>query len=59
MKWETLEHSGVLFPPEYTPHGVKMLYDGEPVNLTLEQEEVGSMFWLLLHMSGLPQDMCP
>ena len=41
VKWETLEHSGVLFPPEYTPHGVKMLYDGKFVDLTLEQEEVG------------------
>ena len=40
VKWETLEHSGVLFPPEYTPHGVKMLYDGKPVDLTPKQEEV-------------------
>lgn len=40
VKWDTLEHSGVLFPPEYTPHGVKMLYDGEPVELTPQQEEV-------------------
>lgn len=30
----------MLFPPEYTPHGVKMLYDGKPVDLTPEQEEV-------------------
>ena len=37
---ETLEHSGVLFPPEYTPHGVKMLYDGQPVELDPKQEEV-------------------
>lgn len=27
-QWRTLEHSGVLFPPEYEPHGVKMKYDG-------------------------------
>ena len=40
VKWDTLEHSGVLFPPEYTPHGVRMLYDGKPVELTREQEEV-------------------
>ncbi len=26
------------------PHGVKMLYDGKPVELTPEQEEVASMF---------------
>ena len=40
MKWDSLVHSGVLFPPDYTSHGVKMLYDGKPVDLTLEQEEV-------------------
>lgn len=42
--WSTLEHGGVLFPPEYEPHGVKMLYDGVPVDLTPEQEEVASFF---------------
>lgn len=34
----------MLFPPEYEPHGVKMLYDGVPVNLTPEQEEVATFF---------------
>ncbi|KAG1662684.1 hypothetical protein FOA52_014610 [Chlamydomonas sp. UWO 241] len=42
--WSTLSHCGVVFPPEYEPHGVKMLYDGKPVDLTEEQEEVASMF---------------
>ncbi|KAL4854832.1 DNA topoisomerase 1 beta [Chlorella vulgaris] len=42
--WDTLVHSGVLFPPEYEPHGVKMLYDGVPVDLTPEQEEVATFF---------------
>lgn len=42
VKWETLEHSGVLFPPEYTPHGVKMLYDGKPLDLNPQQEEVAT-----------------
>jgi DNA topoisomerase IB len=40
VKWQTLAHNGVLFPPDYTPHGVKMLYDGQPVDLTPQQEEV-------------------
>ena len=44
IRWNTLEHHGVLFPPEYVPHGVKMLYDGVPVDLTPEQEEVASFF---------------
>ena len=42
--WRTLVHAGVLFPPEYEPHGVKMLYDGVPVDLTPEQEEVATFF---------------
>ena len=40
VKWDTLRHNGVLFPPEYMPHGIKMLYDRQPVDLTPEQEEV-------------------
>lgn len=45
--WDTLRHCGVLFPPEYQPHGVKMLYDGNPVDLTPEQEEVATMFAIM------------
>ncbi|KAK1262588.1 DNA topoisomerase 1 [Acorus gramineus] len=44
QKWTTLEHNGVIFPPPYKPHGVKMLYNGEPVHLKPEQEEVATMF---------------
>ncbi|XP_048327556.1 DNA topoisomerase 1 alpha-like isoform X1 [Ziziphus jujuba] len=43
-KWTTLVHNGVIFPPPYAPHGVKMLYNGKPVELTPEQEEVATMF---------------
>lgn len=42
-KWTTLSHSGVLFPPEYVAHGVKMNYDGRPVDLTAEQEEASKL----------------
>lgn len=44
IRWNTLEHHGVMFPPEYEPHGVKMLYDRVPVDLTPEQEEVATFF---------------
>ena len=39
IKWTTLEHAGVLFPAEYTrlPDNVKLLYEGQPVELTAEQ----------------------
>ncbi|ESQ42921.1 hypothetical protein EUTSA_v10012622mg [Eutrema salsugineum] len=43
-KWKTLEHNGVIFPPPYNCHGVKILYQGKPVDLTPEQEEVATMF---------------
>ncbi|KAL0729051.1 hypothetical protein Bca4012_025144 [Brassica carinata] len=43
-KWKTLEHNGVIFPPSYKPHGIKILYKGKPVDLTTEQEEVATMF---------------
>lgn len=46
-KWDTLHHCGVLFPPDYKPHGVKMLYDGRQVDLTPEQEEVSLIIVLL------------
>ncbi|KAM5569152.1 hypothetical protein ABKV19_016589 [Rosa sericea] len=47
-KWTTLEHNGVIFPPPYKPHGVKMLYNGKPVNLTPAQEEVATMYAVMI-----------
>jgi DNA topoisomerase-1 len=38
-QWSTMEHAGVSFPEPYVPHRVKMLYDGQPVDLTPLQEE--------------------
>ncbi|KAF6841387.1 topoisomerase i [Colletotrichum plurivorum] len=50
QKWTTLEHNGVLFPPEYTPlpKHVKLHYDGKPVNLPVEAEEVAWYFGSML-----------
>jgi hypothetical protein len=40
-KWKTFRHNGVLFKPPYTDRlGAPLLYAGEPVELTLEQEEM-------------------
>lgn len=41
-------------PParSYQPHGVKMLYDGVPVDLTPEQEEVATMFAVMKETGG-------
>ncbi|KAI8332647.1 hypothetical protein BC941DRAFT_436201 [Chlamydoabsidia padenii] len=48
IRWTQLTHYGVIFPPEYVPHGVQMKYDGEPVKLTPDAEEVASFFAALL-----------
>jgi DNA topoisomerase-1 len=51
IKWTTLEHNGVVFPPEYEllPQNVKMKYDGVPVTLAPEAEEVASFFGTMLN----------
>lgn len=48
VKWETLEHQGPLFPPEYEPHGVQMKYNGQSVALSPPSEEVASFFAALI-----------
>ncbi|XP_051148681.1 DNA topoisomerase 1 alpha-like isoform X2 [Andrographis paniculata] len=48
QKWTTLTHNGVVFPPPYKPHGVKLLYKGKPVDLTPNQEEVATMYAVML-----------
>lgn len=50
-KWTTLEHNGVVFPPAYEPlpKHVKMRYDGTPVTLQAEAEEVATFYGSMLH----------
>lgn len=43
-RWTTLSHNGVLFPPEYVPHKIPILYNGETFTMTPEEEEVATMF---------------
>jgi len=40
MKWKTLQHNGILFPPAYEPQGIKIKIKGESVDLDLNQEEM-------------------
>uniref|UniRef100_A0A060T5Z3 DNA topoisomerase I n=1 Tax=Blastobotrys adeninivorans TaxID=409370 RepID=A0A060T5Z3_BLAAD len=49
-KWQTLEHNGVMFPAPYEPlpKGVHMLYNGRPVELHPEAEEVAGFFGAML-----------
>ena len=50
-KWTTLEHNGVTFPPEYEPlpKNVKLKYDGVPVSLEPEAEEVATFYGSMLN----------
>lgn len=57
IKWTTLEHAGVLFPPEYTPHGIKMKYDGVPVELTPDQEEVATMYASMIETDYMQKEI--
>ena len=47
-KWHTLDHNGVVFAPPYEPHGVKMKYNGKAVDLTPKQEEIATMYAVML-----------
>lgn len=51
IKWKTLEHNGVVFPPSYEPlpKNVKMKYDGVPITLEPEAEEVAGFFGSMLN----------
>lgn len=51
VKWTTLEHNGVLFPPAYEPlpRNVKLYYDGQAVDLHVDAEEVATFFGSMLH----------
>ncbi|KAE8148013.1 hypothetical protein BDV25DRAFT_159130 [Aspergillus avenaceus] len=51
IKWTTLEHNGVVFPPPYEPlpKDVKMKYNGVPVNLHPDAEEVAGFFGSMLN----------
>jgi len=40
MKWKTLQHNGILFPPAYEAQGIKIKIKGENVALDLNQEEM-------------------
>ncbi|KAH8700624.1 topoisomerase I [Talaromyces proteolyticus] len=51
IKWTTLEHNGVVFPPPYEPlpQNVKMKYNGVPVILEPDAEEVAGFFGGMLN----------
>ena len=40
MKWKTLQHNGILFPPAYEKQGIKIKINGDTVDLDINQEEM-------------------
>jgi len=40
MKWKTLQHNGILFPPDFKSQGIKIKINGEHVDPSLIQEEM-------------------
>ena len=40
MKWKTLQHNGILFPPDFESKGIKIRIKGQDVSLDLLQEEM-------------------
>lgn len=40
MKWKTLQHNGILFPPDFESKGIKIKIKGQSVDLNIFQEEV-------------------
>ena len=48
--WTTLEHAGVTFEPQYVPHNVPLVYEGQPVKLTPRQEELATFY------ASMPED---
>jgi DNA topoisomerase-1 len=53
VMWDTLEHSGPVFPPLYIPHGIKMKYDGVEVELGADAEEIAVCCSLMGRLSTL------
>ena len=49
IKWQTLEHNAVMFAPDYEPlpKNIKLIYDGKPITLSAEAEEVAG-FWVAM-----------
>jgi DNA topoisomerase-1 len=40
MKWKTLQHNGILFPPDFESKGIKIKINDENTSLDLLQEEM-------------------
>ena len=53
-KWKKMEHNGLLMAPKYEPHGVKILFKGNEIELEPFQEELAT-FWAGLANNDLSE----
>lgn len=56
IKWTTLSHNAVMFPPEYEPHGLPLIYNGRQVKLTAQAEEVATFYAAKLQTDYVKSD---
>ena len=56
IKWHTLDHNGVVFAPPYVAHGIPIKYKGKEVKLTEDQEEIATMFALMIETDYAQKD---
>jgi DNA topoisomerase-1 len=43
-RWKTLQHNGVMFPPEYVPHNIPLVVKGTDVKLPPLAEEYATLY---------------
>lgn len=43
-RWTTLEHNGVMFPPEYVKHNTPVIYQGKEIVLDKDAEEAATFY---------------
>ena len=43
-QWTVLKHNGPMFPPEYEPHKIPVIINGNEVILSIQAEEYATMF---------------
>lgn len=53
-KWDTFEHHGLLFAPDYEPINVPLVYDGQDIHLPPEAEEI-AYYWT--SVKGTPYEV--
>jgi len=44
FKWKTLQHNGIMFPPEYEKHNMPIIYKNKKIILEKDAEEVATLY---------------